>query len=160
MNSASLPIRIRPLSPADLERILEIAARLPQAPQWPPSAYLAALDTDATLRRFALVAEDADTGTIIGFVVASLVQNEAELETIAVAPEFQRRGVARMLFREMASAFRLAGMTGINLEVRGSNQAALALYRSLAFSQSGSRPRYYSEPIEDAILLSLRLVSS
>ena len=139
----------------DVALMREISTRSPQAPQWPQSAYLAALDRAAPPPRIALVAEHGVTGSLVGFAVATLVGQEAELETIAVAAEFQRLGVARRLFGEVAKALRQAGVTVINLEVRGSNQAALGFYRSLGFIQTGSRPRYYSDPVEDAILMKL-----
>src|SRR6202034_1498679 len=55
--SAPSVVRIRRMSAADLERVLGIAESLPQAPQWPASAYIAAMDTGNTPRRIALVAE-------------------------------------------------------------------------------------------------------
>ena len=139
----------------DVALMREISARTPQAPQWPQSAYLAALDRATPRQRIALVAKHGVTGSLVGFAVATLVQQEAELETIAVASEFQRLGVARRLFGEIAKALRQSGATVINLEVRSSNQAALAFYRSLGFTQTGSRPRYFSDPVEDAILMNL-----
>jgi ribosomal-protein-alanine N-acetyltransferase len=51
----------------------------------------------------------------------------------------------------------IAHVQELFLEVRASNRAALALYLSLGFSQTGRRPRYYIDPVEDALLLTLRL---
>ena len=96
---------------------------------------------------------DTATGTVIGFTVARLAPPEAELETIAVASRFQRRGVAQQLFRELAFELRLAQVNEVLLEVRMSNLPAQALYRSLGFVEAGWRPRYYTEPVEDAVLM-------
>jgi ribosomal-protein-alanine N-acetyltransferase len=145
------------MAPADLDRVIELALSLPQAPQWPRSAYLAALDPEAAPPRIALVAEDEETGAVQGFAVASLLPPQAELETIAVTPENQRRGVASRIFIAMADELRKALVTEVLLEVRASNSPALAFYRAQGFAITGRRPRYYADPIEDAVLLELRL---
>jgi ribosomal protein S18 acetylase RimI-like enzyme len=52
---------------------------------------------------------------------------------------------------------RTAGVREFILEVRASNQRALGFYRSLGWSETGRRPRYYADPEEDAVLMSLEL---
>ena len=89
--------------------------------------------------------------------MASLLSPQAELETIAVAAEDQRRGVARRIFAAMVQELRTAQVTEVLLEVRASNSPALAFYRAQGFVETGQRPRYYGDPIEDAVLLELRL---
>ena len=150
-------IRIRCMVQADLNRVIEIAQNLNEAPHWPLSAYQTALDENFVPRRVSLVAEDLETGVVVGFAVACLVAPQAELETIAVAAEGQCRGVARRLFAAIAGELRLAGIREVALEVRASNHPALALYRSLGFRVTGRRPRYYIDPVEDAVLLSFGL---
>jgi ribosomal-protein-alanine N-acetyltransferase len=145
------------MTPADLDQVMEIAESLKEAPQWPRSAYLAALEPEATPRRVALVAEESIAGVVVGFAVASLLPPEAELEMIAVAPTAQRRGLARQIFLSLAEELRTAEVFGIMLEVRASNRPALELYRQLGFEETGRRPRYYHDPVEDAILMRLRL---
>ena len=142
---------------ADLDPVIELALSLPQAPRWPRSAYLAALNPDAAPPRMALVAGDMETGAVQGFAVASLLPPQAELETIAVAAESQRRGLARRIFIAMADELRKALVTEVLVEVRASNLPVLAFYRALGFAMTGRRPRYYADPIEDAVLMELRL---
>ncbi len=144
--------RVRPMTAADLERVREIASSLKDAPQWGAGAYRAALDLEVAPRRIALVAEFPGSG-ILGFLMASLVPPEAELETIAVVVEGQRRGVARRLFAGMAAELKAAGVMAVHLEVRASNEAALGFYHAQGFMEAGRRPRYYAGPEEDAILL-------
>ena len=144
------------MTPVDLDRVLQIAGSLKDAPHWPRPAYLAALDPQSALRRIALVAE-YPAGVVAGFAVASLLPPEAELESIAVAPEFQRRGLALELFRGLLDAFRPAGITDVLLELRASNQPAWGLYRALGFADAGRRSRYYHDPVEDAVLMRLGL---
>ena len=145
------------MTPADLGRVMEIAESLKEAPQWPRSAYLAALDPEAAPRRIALVVEEPAAAMVAGFAVASLLPPEAELEIIAVAPTAQRRGLARQLFFSLATELRTAEVIGVMLEVRATNQPALEFYRRLGFVETGHRPRYYHDPVEDAILMCLRL---
>jgi ribosomal-protein-alanine N-acetyltransferase len=145
------------MAPADLDRVIELALSLKDAPRWPRSAYLAALDPEAAPLRIALVAEDTETGAVQGFAAASLLPPQAELETIAVAAENRRRGVARRIFIAMADELRKALVTEVLLDVRASNSPALAFYRAQGFAITGRRPRYYADPIEDAVLLELRL---
>jgi ribosomal-protein-alanine N-acetyltransferase len=142
---------------ADLDRVIEIAQSLKEAPHWPLAAYQTALDENSEPRRVSLVAEDLETGVVVGFAVACMVAPQAELETIAVAAESQRRGVARRILAALAEELKRLRVREVMLEVRASNQSALALYRSTGFRETGRRPRYYIDPVEDAVLLSFGL---
>jgi ribosomal-protein-alanine N-acetyltransferase len=157
MNSPSAALFIRRMTESDVDPVMELAASLEQASRWPRSAYLGALDPLAAPRRIAVVAEAAETGAITGFAVASVVEGLAELETIAVAPERRRQGMARRLFTALTAELRPAGAREFILEVRASNHPAQELYRSLGFAESGRRPRYYHDPVEDAVLMNLPL---
>jgi ribosomal-protein-alanine N-acetyltransferase len=157
MNPPKSEAKIRPMAPADLDRVIEIERSLELAPHWPRSAWLSALDAHSTPHRIALVAEDPSSYTVVAFAVASLLPPQAELEMIAVAPEFQRRGLAQLLFAAVAEKLRDKQVTEVSLEARASNRPALALYRHLGFQEAARRPRYYADPVEDALLLSLRL---
>jgi ribosomal-protein-alanine N-acetyltransferase len=145
------------MTPGDLDRVMEIAQSLKDAPQWPLAVYAAALDPQGARQRMALVAEDPESGVVAAFAMASLLQPQAELETIAVAGERQRCGVARRLFARLAEELRAAGVTEMILEVRASNGPALGFYRAQGFAETGRRRRYYADPEEDALLLGLRL---
>jgi [ribosomal protein S18]-alanine N-acetyltransferase len=152
--------QIRRMSAADVGRALEIAASLPESPHWPESAYLDALNPEYTPRRIAMVVAGSDAAgleEVEGFAVASLLPPQAELESIAVAVGSQRRGLGRMLFNALSRELRAAGVIEITLEVRASNRAALAFYRRAGFSQTGLRSGYYTDPVEDAVLMRLNL---
>lgn len=152
MNGSGAPADIRRMTPADLGRVMEIAASLREAPQWPVEAYLAALDSERQPRRIALVAESAEGG-IAGFAVASLIPPQAELEVIAVGKGTQRRGVARALLRLLAAEMKRAQITEVILEMRASNNPARALYTEDGFVEIARRSSYYADPIEDAVLM-------
>jgi [ribosomal protein S18]-alanine N-acetyltransferase len=155
---ADASVLVRRMAAADLERVMKLAEALPEAPHWPETAYRKALDFASAPRRVALAAQEGSSEGLVGFAIASLLPPEAELETIGVATARQRRGVGRLLFDALAAELRAAGADEIWLEVRASNQTAIAFYRSLRFAQNGLRSRYYADPIEDAVRMSLRLV--
>jgi ribosomal-protein-alanine N-acetyltransferase len=146
---------ILPMTEADLDSVLALAASLPEAPHWPRTVYLDMLNPEFTPRRIALVADHS--GVIAGFAVASLVPPQAELESIAVAVARQRSGLGRLLFGGLLEELRRGGVREVALEVRASNRAALGFYRSLGFVQTGLRRGYYADPIEDAVLMALQL---
>jgi [ribosomal protein S18]-alanine N-acetyltransferase len=150
-------IEIRTMGAADLPQVLHLADALPEAPHWPPSAYLKAIDPKSTPRRIALVATKPESGSVLGFAIASLLPPVAELETIAIAPRKQRQGHATQLLYTLASQLKSAGAVELLLEVRSSNHPAITFYGSFGFAQTGLRPGYYAEPIEDAIQMRLRL---
>jgi ribosomal-protein-alanine N-acetyltransferase len=149
--------RIRRMTPADLPQILEMARRLPTAPDWQATAYLDAMEPQRVPQRIALVAANSEGCTLAGFAVALLLPPQAELETIAVTPERQQSGVGRRLLAALVEQLLAEGASLLQLEARASNRPALALYRALGFVQTGHRPRYYDDPAEDALLLELRL---
>lgn len=154
--SRGVRMQVRPMMPADLDRVLQIAGQLEHAPNWPPSAYEAVFDPEKP-RRIACVAENSETKTVIGFAIMLVTPPEAELETIAVAPEFQRQGVAGLIFGALVALARQSEVIRIVLEVRASNLDAVAFYRSHGFVEDGRRRGYYVDPIEDAVLMSLRV---
>jgi len=155
MSSAAQDPKIHRMEIDDLGRVMEIAAGLEHAPHWPLPAYVAALDLDALPRRICLVAEDPDPGNVVAFAVACQIGPQAELESIAVAVAHQRRGLARRLFTALLAEFEAAGVTEVLLEARASNLPALRFYLALGFVETGRRPGYYADPVEDAVLLHL-----
>jgi ribosomal-protein-alanine N-acetyltransferase len=80
---------------------------------------------------------------------------DCELENLAVAAEWRRRGVASALLKSFLGEVRELRLETVRLEVRESNHEARALYEKYGFSTSGRRRSYYSHPEEDAILYML-----
>ena len=113
-----------------------------------------------------LVAKAATTASslnqgsaIAGFMVSRLVAGELHINNVAVRPEFRRRGIAAQL---LAAALRQGRSNGARLaflEVRAGNTAAQGLYRGCGFQVTGRRRRYYNQPVEDALLMSVLLES-
>jgi len=92
----------------------------------------------------------------IGFILARVAADEAEILTLAVVPGARRQGHGAVLLgAAMASAAALGART-MFLEVSANNAAAAALYAGAGFQQVGLRPRYYADG-SDALILSRHL---
>ena len=98
-----------------------------------------------------LVALDGDM--VVGYVGSQTVIDEPDMMNIAVHPEYRRRGIAEALIDALVNALREKGSRALSLEVRASNDPAIALYQKIGFSQEGRRPNYYRNPKEDALIL-------
>jgi [ribosomal protein S18]-alanine N-acetyltransferase len=98
------------------------------------------------------VLEDAD-GQLMGFCGCWFVFDELHINTLAVADPFRRRGHATRLLRFVLAEAAAAGITHATLEVRRSNVAALRLYGRFGFELRGVRSDYYTQPVEDALIL-------
>jgi ribosomal-protein-alanine N-acetyltransferase len=153
-------VKVRRMVAGDVDRVVDLAARTQHAPGWQRQAYETAIDPESRPRRIALMAEERSTGDLVGYVVASVTAPEAELESIVTAMAHQRRGVARELFSALKAELRRQGVCEVMLEVRAGNHGAHEFYRFLGFAEEGRRPGYYSDPVEDAVLMRLRLKSS
>jgi len=94
---------------------------------------------------------------LLGYVCFWVVFEEFRLMTLAVEPSARRRGLGRTLLRHAMDLGRAQGATRGLLEVRASNAAALALYAQEGFRQTAVRPRYYVNPVEDAVLMEREL---
>jgi ribosomal-protein-alanine N-acetyltransferase len=89
-------------------------------------------------------------GRIVGFLATrATAVDEGEILNMAVAPEFRREGIGRMLLETLLASDRRAWF----LEVRESNYGAINLYKTLGFLAQGRRENYYLQPIEAAIVM-------
>ncbi len=98
-----------------------------------------------------LVALDGEA--VVGYAGVMVMADEGYITNVAVFPEYRGQGVAGQLmqvFCNFAAGNKLAFLT---LEVRPSNEAALALYRKFGFEEVGRRKNYYDLPKEDALIL-------
>jgi [ribosomal protein S18]-alanine N-acetyltransferase len=143
---------IREATPADISDIMALAQRSDTAAHWGSHEYNALFAPEAP-RRLALVAEEMPHATLPGFAIVRCMNDEWELENIAVAPERQRQGIARRIMNELLARARQAKVAAMLLEVRESNAAARQLYAELGFIECGRRRGYYATPPGDALLL-------
>jgi len=98
--------------------------------------------------------------SIMGYVGAWFVIDELHIATIAVRPEWRRRGVGELLFQHMLRWAIHRGAVCATLEVRRTNLTAQGLYLKYGFEFVGCRRRYYSDNGEDALLMTAEDIAS
>ena len=92
-------------------------------------------------------------GCVAGYVGSEAVLDSADMMNIAVAPEYRKRGIAEALIKALVEHLQQRDILFLLLEVRVSNAPAIALYNKICFEQVGRRPKYYTNPREDALIL-------
>ncbi|SDG05829.1 ribosomal protein S18-alanine N-acetyltransferase [Terriglobus roseus] len=149
-------LMVRAATADELQQVYEIAVANPSAPQWTLAQFAEILSPGESAVTRELLVAMGDTA-VLGFAVVSAVTIvypvEAELESIAVAPEWHRQGVGRALMQEVLRWAESAGAAELRLEVRVSNTGAQKLYEESGFHSNGMRPRYYANPVEDAVCM-------
>ena len=100
---------------------------------------------------FGFVALEGDTVTAYGGMLTVL--DEGQITNIATHPNYRRRGLAAKVLSALLEQARAKGILSVTLEVRASNTAAIALYQKFGFSAVGKRPRFYTHPTEDALIM-------
>jgi len=103
------------------------------------------------------ILRDPASGRAIGFCNYWLVADELHLLNVAVHPDFRKQGHASALVHHVLATAHQAKARVVMLEVRVSNHAARALYQKLGFRQVGTRPKYYADNGEDAVLMDLEM---
>ncbi|AGA34855.1 Ribosomal-protein-S18p-alanine acetyltransferase [Thioalkalivibrio nitratireducens DSM 14787] len=144
---------VRPMRPEDVDRVMEIERRAYPFP-WTEGIFRDCLRVGYDCRVLEL---DRD---LVGHAVLTLAAGEAHLLNLSVDVRRQRQGLGRFLLRRLIADVRRRGGETVFLEVRPSNVAAVALYRSEGFAHIGTRPRYYpgEQGREAAWVFSLRTV--
>jgi ribosomal-protein-alanine N-acetyltransferase len=143
---------MRAMTLDDVEAVLAIEHSVQGYP-WTRGNFSDALNSGYVCR------VDEVAGEIRGYAVLMPIVDEAELLTIGVASSQQRKGLGRAMLLEMLDLACEKNMINVYLEVRVSNTAALALYRSAGFVEIGQRRNYYrnAHGFEDAITMECRL---
>jgi ribosomal-protein-alanine N-acetyltransferase len=138
---------------ADLDAVMAIE-RLCFPTPWVRQAF-----SDELARPWARleVLRQVATGLVVGFCNYWIVMDELQVMNVAVHPDERRRGHAARLVEHILSEARRNNIRVVSLEVRVSNHAAQALYRKFGFREVGTRPRYYADNGEDALLMDREL---
>ena len=142
-------IDISRFAPTDLEAILEIERTAFTNPTSRETFVWELEHSDVTRIWVARAAEEP----VVGFCSCWLVFDELHIHTVAVRPAWRRLGIGRTLMDGVLRAAASEGAARATLEVRRSNQAARTLYAGMGFVERGVRPKYYTRPIEDALIL-------
>ena len=138
----------------DLASVMEIEAQSFPNP-WHESTFRGEIQHRPI--SFPLVFVHSTLNQVIGYIVFWVIGEEAQINNIAVHPEFRRLGVGEQVLRQVIGQLRTSGVTMVTLEVRPSNTGAQTLYRKLGFKMIGLRKGYYTNPPEDAFVLALHL---
>ena len=134
----------------DLDQVMEIEQDVFAVP-WTREGYFTFLTRDDSM--FLVVEEK---GEILGYCGLLMVLDEGEVTNVAVRRERQREGIGHFLMEGMLRLAGMQGITAVHLEVREGNHRALNLYKRLGFQIDGIRKKYYTNPVEDAILMTRR----
>jgi [ribosomal protein S18]-alanine N-acetyltransferase len=151
---AAAGIRVRDMVPADIPAVHELEERLFPVDAWPMQMFVDELSQPET-RRY-LIAEAPDG--IIGYAGLMCIEPIADVQTIAVVPEYEGRGIGSALLRELISEGRRRGAADLLLEVRADNPRAQQLYRRFGFEQIHVRRKYYRDGV-DALIMRLELAN-
>jgi [ribosomal protein S18]-alanine N-acetyltransferase len=146
----------------DVEGVLALERHLFGASAWTPETFWAELAHPRT--RWYVVAEtetqtEGEAGgrpALVGYAGLLIPGPEADVQTVAVAPSAQGRGIGGRLIDALIDTARRRGATTLLLEVRADNQAAIALYRRRGFERIAIRRRYYQPEDVDAWVMRLR----
>ena len=91
---------------------------------------------------------------VLGFIASRLVADELHVNNVAVRAEYRRSGIGSALLESVINEGASKGSQKAFLEVRASNAPAQALYARCGFRIAGQRRGYYSDPLEDALIMS------
>jgi [ribosomal protein S18]-alanine N-acetyltransferase len=138
---------IRPLGYADLPQVIAIERRAFTTP-WSLAMFVLELSKSSGL---SLAAVEPEAGRLVGYLILSRYDTVWHLMNVAVEPARRRQGIAWALLEQMID--RAGAEQQYTLEVRTSNAPAIALYERFGFRSAGTRPRYYRDTGEDAVIM-------
>ena len=140
-------VKILPMAEAQVGQIAALEAETFSLP-WDEASIRRELTNRLSLWLVALEDE-----TVLGYVGSQTVFEETDILNVCTAPAARRQGVAEALMTELEKQLAPKGVEKIALEVRASNEPAIALYKKLGYTRVGLRRGYYEKPREDALVL-------
>ena len=148
----SEPVALRRLRWWDIPAVHALEVRLFSPDTWSVETFWSELAADG---RYYLLAHEPG-GDLLGYAGLAAAGPDADVQTVAVAPQAQGRGVGRALVEALVAEAARRGAAGMLLEVRADNVAAIALYTRLGFERIAVRRRYYEPGGIDAHVMRLR----
>src|SRR6476469_902102 len=153
-------ITIIRMSEHDLLEVVEIEEESGLS-RWGWAAYYAELQGDN--RDLMLVARAPESKAprvshrLAGYIVARVGANELHINNVAVRERYRRQGIGITLLARILEEGKCRGVEVAFLELRAGNSAALSLYEKCGFNLTARRKNYYSEPTEDALVMTIQL---
>jgi ribosomal-protein-alanine N-acetyltransferase len=139
------PTTIRSLAYSDLPQVIAIERRAFPTP-WSLAMFVLELSKPSGICLGAVA-----RGKLAGYLICARYDQVWHLMNVAVDPASRRRGLARAMLDEMLA--RGGPQESYTLEVRTSNAGAITLYEQFGFRSAGTRPRYYHDTGEDAMIM-------
>ena len=146
------PRSVEPMRAGDLEEVLAIERASFTMP-WSRGAFLYEIEQNRVARCHVV----REASVIVGYLCVWEIADEIHVTNIAIHPAHRRRGIARELLAALIADARARDLRMIVLEVRPSNQQAIALYESFNFRVTGRRRGYYYDTGEDALVMETRI---
>jgi ribosomal-protein-alanine N-acetyltransferase len=141
-------VQLTPMRRRHLRTVLRIEAQVYPRP-WSLRLFMSELALRAT-RSYTAATVD---GGVVGYSGLMVTGEDAHVTTLAVDPQWHRRGIGSRLLLEMARTAVDRGARHLTLEVRMTNEPAQSLYRKFGFVPAGVRKNYYVETNEDALVM-------
>ena len=148
-------VTVRDMTLDDVPAVSALEQRLFPVDAWPLQMFLDELSQPET-RRY-LVAQGSDG--IVGYAGLMCIEPIADVQTIAVVPEYEGRGIGTTLLTTLIEEARRRRAADVLLEVRADNPRAQQLYVRFGFEQIHIRPRYYRDGV-DALIMRLQLAGT
>ncbi|MCM3588679.1 ribosomal protein S18-alanine N-acetyltransferase [Mesobacillus maritimus] len=145
-------IAFRRMETEDIDRIYEIETKSFTTP-WSREAFY----NELTKNRFALYTVIEVDDQVVGYCGAWFIVDEVHITNIALLPEYRGMKLGEALLVKVMDMVREMGAKTMTLEVRVSNNRAQSLYRKLGFKDGAIRKNYYTDDMEDALVMWVNL---
>lgn len=149
-SAARVSVTLAPASKRHIASIVRIERESFSDP-WSEDAFVGMVDSPLAVFT---VAVDEDE-SVIGYSAATGAWEDGEILSVAVDGKARRRGIGGLLLDSAIAALKDQLVARVFLEVRESNSAAIALYKSRGFEQLSIRRNYYRRPVENALVMRL-----
>ncbi|WP_408631632.1 ribosomal protein S18-alanine N-acetyltransferase [Metabacillus kandeliae] len=141
-------VTIRMMTAEDIEAVHHVELQSFSVPWTKESFY-----NEVVHNMFATYLVAEIEGEIVGYCGLWVIIDEAQITNIAVLPEYRGNSIGEHLLRKASRIAKKRGAVKLSLEVRVSNYAAQGLYRKLGFEPGGVRKNYYTDNLEDALVM-------
>lgn len=132
---------------SDIEKLTELEEKIFSVP-WKKAAFRALLTSPLSV---CVVAQAGDR--VVGCASMTVLSGEGDIDKVMVEEAFRGQHLAEKMLDSLLETGAQRGVTAYTLEVRTSNEPAIALYRKKGFEGVGVRPRFYEKPAEDALIM-------
>ena len=145
---------LRVAGPGDLELFAALEAEVFSEDPWTP--YMIAEELSSPASRYWIATDDS--GDVVGYGGAKVGGDQADVMTIGVRAHARGQGIGATILDALLAWSREAGAREIFLDVRPSNESAIHLYETRGFVEIGRRPRYFRNPVEEAVEMRASLI--